>query len=281
MKQLRQYVRQIILEGSVKDEFEKAWRTSGERSDRSGFEEDEGTFHRDFISKMNPYRKASEKFYDKFFKEKRDLKRLWNETIDANGLRSFWEGPKMKYFHSLAYYASPSASVNKLQSAEQSDLEIKDLAIAAFLQKYKLKGNKDEMSTYGVYLPDVYSSQIFNDPNKMTIGVLLKGRVTIASSEDAYTESRSKATKKDIQRHKDSGMPKRIIPSDHMVSSLVFEEEDIKDMFVSECVLDNWGIEAIVYDPKKKEGVMLEASIKKLSKQYGIPFMTVQDAFGI
>jgi ribosomal protein L19E len=281
MKQLRQYIRQIILEGFVKDEFKKALRNAGERLNIENFEDDEGTFHRDAISKMNPYRKTTEDFYDRLFKEKRDLKRLWNKTIDANGLRSFWEGPKMKYFHSLSYYSSPSTSVDKLQSAENSDLEIKDLAIAAFLQKYKLKGNRDEMSTYGVYLPDVYSSQIMNDPSKLDIGVLLKGRVTIASSEDAYTESRSKATKKDMQRHKHSGMPKRIVATDFNVDSLVFEEEDIKEMFISECVLDNWGIEAIVYNPKKKEGAMLEASVKKLSKQYGIPFITVQDAFGI
>ena len=115
----------------------------------------------------------------------------------------------------------------------------------------------------------------------MTIGVLLKGRVTIATKEDAWTESRSKASKKDIQRHQDSGMPKRLMPTTSNVNNLLFEEEDILEYrMIGECVLDNWGIEAIVYNHKHFNADTLEPVVRKLSKEYGIPLLTAEEAFG-
>ena len=111
MKQLRRLIRQIILEGPVKDEFEEAWyNTEEERQNYDMMQSGEGTFHRDLLtnkskSYLRPY---TDEFIDQFFEDKRDLKRLWNNVIDENGLRSFWEGPKMQYFHSLSYYGSPA-----------------------------------------------------------------------------------------------------------------------------------------------------------------------------
>ena len=44
----------------------------------------------------------------------------------------------------------------------------------------------------------------------ITLGIILNPRrVTYASVSDAYTESRSLASEKDLQRHKGSGLPKR------------------------------------------------------------------------
>lgn len=280
MKLLRQIIRQIILEGPVKDEFDEAWFNSDtERETYKSADSEMGTFPRDAIDHGYQYRlDYSGDEIDQLFIDKRDLKRSWNEIIDANGLRSFWEGPKMKYFHSLSYYGAAVNAVDTLQQGEYSDNDIRDLSIASFLRDYKLQGNKDEMSTWGYYAPEKF---IACGKNQMTIGVLLKGRVTIATKEDAWTESRSKASKKDKQRHQSSGMPKRLMPTNSNVNNLLFEEEDIKEhRMIGECVLDNWGIEAIVYNPKNIQGARLGDVVRKLSKQYGIPWMTAENAFG-
>ena len=280
MKLLRQIIRQIILEGPVKDSFDEAWYNSDtERETYKSADSEMGTFPRDAIDHGYQYRlDYSGDEIDQLFTDKRDLKRSWNEIIDANGLRSFWEGPKMKYFHSLSYYGAAVNAVHTLQQGEYSDNDIRDLSIASFLRDYKLQGNKDEMSTWGYYVPEKF---IACGKNQMTIGVLLKGRVTIATKEDAWTESRSKASKKDKQRHQSSGMPKRLMPTNSNVNNLLFEEEDIKEnRMIGECVLDNWGIEAIVYNPKNIQGARLGDVVRKLSKQYGIPWMTAENAFG-
>ena len=282
MKNLRRLIRQIILEGPAKDEFDEAWYNSDtERETYKSADSEMGTFPRDAIDHGYQYRlDYSGDEIDQLFIDKRDLKRSWNETIDSKGLRSFWEGPKMKYFHSLAYYGSANSAVDTLQQGEYSDNDIRDLSISAFLREYKLAGNKDEMSTYGIYVPDKSLSVVDLHVNQMTIGVLLQGRVTMATNDDAWTESRSKATKKDRQAHRSSGIPKRIMPTNSNVHSLLFEEEDIKDKAVGECILDNWGIEAIVYNPKTITGAHLGDAVRKLSKQYGIPWKTAQDALG-
>ena len=282
MNQLRRLIRQIILEGPVKDQFDEAWYNSDtERETYKGADSEMGTFPRDAIDHGYQYRlDYSGDEIDQLFIDKRDLKRSWNETIDANGLRSFWEGPKMKYFHSLSYYGSGANSVDTLQQGEHSDNDIRDLSITAFLRDYKLTGNKDEMSTYGVYVPDKSLSVIDLHPHQTTIGVLLQGRVTIATNADAWTESRSKATKKDRRIHRSSGIPKRNMPTNANVHSLLFEEEDIKDKAIGECILDNWGIEAIVYNPKTRTGAYLGDAVRRLSKQYGIPWVTAQDTLG-
>lgn len=282
MKNLRRLIRQIILEGPVKDDFDEAWYNSDtERETYKSADSEMGTFPRDAIDHGYQYRlDYSGNEIDRLFIDKRDLKRSWNETIDANNLRSFWEGPKMKYFHSLAYYGSANSAVDTLQQGEYSDNDIRDLSISAFLREYKLTGNKDEMSTYGIYVPDKSLSVLDLHVNQMTIGVLLQGRVTMATNDDAWTESRSKATKKDRRVHKASGIPKRIMPTNANVHSLLFEEEDIKEKAIGECILDNWGIEAIVYNPKTRTGAHLGDAVRKLSKQYGIPWVTAQDALG-
>ena len=282
MKLLRQIIREILLEGPVKDEFEEEWYTEVDYSENTykNHQSEMGTFHRDAFTDGYRYSdEFTEEEKDQLFDAKRSLKRMWNETIDANNLRKFWEGPKMKYFHSLSYYGGAQNAVDSLQQGEYSDSDIRDLSISAFLREYKLKNNKDEMSTWGYHVP----SGIIKCPkNQMTLGVLLKGRVTMVSAEDAWTESRSKASKKDKQRHKGSGDPKRMVPTNSNVNNLLFEEVDILDRkAIGECIIDNWGIEAIVYNPKNAEGIKLEGALEKISEEYGIPVVTAQDAFGI
>ena len=277
---LRKLIRKLILEGPVKDEFDEAWYNSDtERETYKNADSEMGTFPRDAIDHGYQYRlDYTGDEIDQLFIDKRDLKRSWNETIDAKGLRSFWEGPKMKYFHSLSYYGNAKNAVDTLQQGEYSDNDIRDLSLASFLRDYKLTGNKDEMSTWGYYVP---AQQISCPINQMTLGVLLKGRVTLATADDAWTESRSKASKKDMQRHKSSGLPKRVMPTNSNVNNLLFEEEDITDGRMGECILDNWGIEAIVYNPKIRTGYALEPMIKELAEKYNIPLISAQDAFGV
>ena len=278
MKTLRRLIRQIILEGPVKDAFDEKWyNTEEERDTYRQTESEMGTFHRDaFDDAWSEWWPGIDA--DQLFKDKRDLKRLWNKTIDANGLRSFWQGPKMKYFHSLSYYGGSTSAKDTLQQQEYDDNDIRDLSLAAFLRDYSGRTVKDEMSTWGFYMPE----QINSCPSaQLQVGVLLSGRVTLATSDDAWTESRSKATKKDQQRHQGSGMPKRLMPTNSNVNNLVFEEEDIlKNQRIGECVIDNWEIEAIVYDPNQNRDPLLKIAAKQLAEEYGIPLVTAQSIGG-
>ena len=272
MKLLRRMIRQIILEGPVKDSFDELWyNTEEERQNYDMMQSGEGTFHRDLLadkskSYLRPY---TDEFIEQFFEDKRDLKRLWNNVVDENGLRSFWEGPKMQYFHSLAYYGSPAKGEDYLGTGQTEDEALSDLTAWGFFQLYDKTGNKDEMSTYGIYNGE---NQI---PKFQTnFGVMISGRVTLATMNDAWTESRSKGTKKDLANHASSGMPKRIMPTDEMIQTLLFEEEDIKEFGkIGECIIDNWSIDAIVCNPNMKDELVEAADA--LAKQYGVPMITI------
>lgn len=279
MKLLRRTIRQIILEGPVKDSFDEAWHNVDEERSEFPLDPDEtGTMHRDQLRSSTVGKPVdawnepvTDEDIEELFKNKRDLKRLWNEVIDSSDLRSFWEGPKMKYFHSLSYYGSADSGVDELQTGQTDDAALQDLTAYGFFQMYDKTGNKDEMSTYGIYNG---GHQIPRHQQKF--GVIISGRVTLATMEDAFTESRSKASPKDIAKHASSGMPKRIMPDDDKVASLLFEEDDIKDFRkIGECIIDNWSIEAIVCSPKLE--FELKNSAKVLSMQYKVPFLTPKD----
>ena len=279
VKDLRKLIRNIILEGPVKDSFEEKWYNVDQ--ERNQFENDPtstGTHHKDNLKQL--HLDKAHPAIDELFENKRDLKRLWNEIIDENNLRDFWEGPKMKYFHSLSYYGSPNSAVDKLSYSSDSDEEIQDLSGYGFFQKYNKSGNKDEMSTYGIYDGN---HQIPISQTKF--GVLISGRVTLATMDDAFTESRSKATDKDRARHIGSGMPKRIMIDDDSVSKLLFEEEDIGYYNkIGECILDNWSIEAVVYNSylaKSRRGEKLLKGAKMLAKRFGVPLLTSEEALGV
>ena len=68
------------------------------------------------------------------------------------------------------------------------------------------------------------------------------------------------------------------MPTDRMVTTLLFEEEDIiNSRRIGECILDNWSVEAIVYNPKSRSGAYIEEDAKKMAAQYGVPLLTSQD----
>ena len=273
MKLLRKMIRQIILEGPVKDSFDEAWfNTEEERSQFQGDPDVSGTMHKDQLKQVysnTDWFPTANEDIDSLFDEKRDLKRMWNQIVDAHDLRSFWEGPKMQYYHSLSYYGSPKKGVDQIQTGQTDDEALQDLSAHGFFQMYDKTGNKDEMSTYGIY------NGMNQIPKFQTnFGVMISGRVTLATMDDAFTESRSKASKKDLDTHASSGMPKRIMPTDDKIATLLFEEEDIKEFGkIGECIIDNWSIEAIVCNPNMRDELVKAADT--LAKQYRVPLITI------
>ena len=240
MKQLRYIIQQLILESVAKDYFDEAWfNTEEERPQQQwdNLRSMAGTFHKDKLKQNkldNHATHLSDEDIDALFDGKRDVKRLWNETIDKFNLRDFWENnDDIVYFHSLSYYDGTSKSGLQLDL----DDEPMNLSVSNFLKKYKIKGNKDEMSTFGVYKG---KSDVSRKDKKE--GFILKGRVTLVTKYDAFTESRSKGAPSDMERHKSSGMPKRMLPNSENISRLLFDEDDIPDRGIGECILDNWSI---------------------------------------
>ena len=175
----------------------------------------------------------------------------------------------MKYFHSLSYYGFLDDAVDNIQRGQTQDTELQDLSAHGFFQLYDKTGNKDEMSTYGVY-----GNEHQIPRQQMKFGVIISGRVTLATMDDAFTESRSKASKKDVATHATSGMPKRIMPTDDKIASLLFEEEDIKEFGkIGECIVDNWSIDAIVCT----RGHKIQAAAQELANQYGVPLVWARE----
>lgn len=261
MKQLRYIIQQLILESVAKDYFDEAWFNTEEERPQQQWDKLRsmvGTFHKDKLKqkKLRLFAPGvSDKDIDTLFKGKRDLKKLWNETIDKFNLRSFWENNEdIVYFHSLTYYDG----TNSTDASLQQDIidEPLNISVSTFIQTYDLKNNKDEMSTFGVH-----NGQSFASDREREEGFLLKGRVTFASSSDAWVESRSKGSFVDMNRHKSSGMPKRILPSSYNIGNLLFDETDILENSIGECILDNWSIVGYVYKPYG-DPQQLEATLK-------------------
>lgn len=265
MKQLRYIIQQLILESLAKDDFDEAWYNTEEERPQQQWDKLRsmvGTFHKDKLKQNkldNHATHLSDEDVDTLFKGKRDAKRLWNETIDKFNLRSFWENNEdIVYFHSLTYYGE-SFSGTKGKQLDTLQVDIADeplnLSVSAFLKNYKIKGNKDEMSTFGVYKGSSNAS-----PRERKEGFILKGRVTLATRYDAWVESRSKGSPSDMNRHKSSGMPKRSIPNSENIERLLFDASDIADRGVGECILDNWSIVGYLYNPDQDEK-QLEATL--------------------
>ena len=258
MKQLRYIIQQLILESVAKDYFDEAWFNTEEERPQQKWDKLRsmvGTFHKDKLKQNkldNHATHLSDEDIDTLFHGKRDLKRLWNDTIDTFNLRDFWENNEdIVYFHSLTYYGEGSSgTAGKHIDGLQVDMvdEPLNLSVSSFLKKYKIKDNKDEMSTFGVYKGKTSASR-----RERREGFVLKGRVTMASNGDAFTESRSKGSPTDMNRHQGSGMPKRMVPNSENINRLLFDESDIIGERIGECILDNWSIVGYVYNPDQDE----------------------------
>lgn len=248
MKLLRETVRKLILESQAKDEFDEwLWNVDDSDPDPNRYDyldtDMMGTKHRNtqlqsVFPRGSSWHQPSEEEVDGWIAQKRDIKRKWNELADHD----FWQGPKMKYFHDLTYYGESGGDDAPLQRGVSEESELYDISIQTFLETYKLHGNKDEMSTWGI--SDLKPIRGF-----VKYGLLLKGRVTLAHKGDAFVESRSKTTPEDFEHYRNSGLPKRAgVKESH---GLLFNEEDVMDRNgkVGECILDNWSVVGIVVKP--------------------------------
>ena len=278
---LRKVIRQLILERSQQHADMMEWwynRDEGEAPDYDDWGDEDFTKHRDML-RQNPANKSgafdgvvnpSEEQADELFKNKRDLKRYWNENCD----REFWESGKVQFFHSLVYYGgSLEKQVDELGTEKVKDRQLRDMSIKAFFDMYGRGINKDELSTYGIYKDRVAVAESLRD---FALGVLVEGRVTFAHRYDAWVESRSKATKADMAKHKGSGLPKRMTPRSDLIDGIVFNEEDVKEVGLGECVVDNWRAIAVCVGEEDILDDYLGSSIEDIEsdcEKLGIPFV--------
>lgn len=277
MKLLRKAIRKLILESPEDDMFMEWWFDKKDRVPYRKWSRLDFTKHKEMLTKHPDesfeelgFVRPDEQQIKKLFKDKRVIKKYWNENCD----RAFWQSGKVKFFHSLNYY-EPDVPSDALMKGIATEGGMVNMSIKGFLQKYKLKNNKDEMSTYGIYdrqAPDDVDLEV------LSLGVLIEGRVTFAHSKDAMVESRSKATPADYKTHKSSGMPKRMSPHYEYLQGLLFTEEDCRDKGVGECILDNWSVKAIVLEKgsMRKEQ---ELGVHKLAAELGIDIVYSHEVF--
>ena len=279
-RDLRKLIRKLILERSQAfEDFNEHWyNTEEDRQQFDDWEHLDFTKHKDMLNKtlhdvsgvLNPQRRAkikarTPKQVETLFDQKRYVKKYWNEHCD----REFWQSGKVKYFHSLSYYGDPGTS---LQLGIEDETEMQDMSIFKFFRQYDLKNNKDEMSTFGIYKDWVPHCE---STNALQFGVLIEGRVTFAHSEDAFVESRSKGLPSDHEKHKSSGMPKRISPTSELVEGILFDEEDVKEVGLGECILDNWSVSAIVVSEHIRTSVV--ERYKAAAEHFNLPLITGKD----
>ena len=278
---LRKVIRQLILERSQQHADMMEWwynRDEGEAPDYDDWADEDFTKHRDML-RQNPANKSgvfdgltnpTEEQADELFKSKRDLKRYWNENCD----RKFWESGKVQFFHSLLYYGGTlEKQVDELGTEKVKDRHLRDMSIKAFFDMYGRGVNKDELSTYGIYKDRVGQAESLRD---FCLGVLVEGRVTFAHRYDAWVESRSKATKADMAKHKGSGLPKRMTPRSDLIDGIVFNEEDVKEVGLGEVVVDNWKAIAVCVGEEDLLYEELDIEMEEIEKQceeMGLPFV--------
>ena len=69
------------------------------------------------------------------------------------------------------------------------------------------------------------------------------------------------------------------------MESLLFDETDIKEAqgLVGECVVDNWDVVAIVYDPKQYPEADYSREVQRqyeaVAERYGVKFMLKDEVF--
>ena len=283
---LRSLIRNILMETQTRNQrVMDHWLTQGAGQNPGPIEKIKpgdavpiSTLHKDNLKSlrkdMETTRHFPESAIDAYFDDKRNIKRKWNEMVDQD----FWQDEsKLTYFHDLSYYGG-FGDTDELETGKSGD-NLKNLTVRGFLKKYANRRNRDELSTWGIWFgkwktPDRW---MLNRDGAPTLGVIVRGRVTLAHSGDAWTESRSKGTEIDMERHKGSGMPKRIDRT--RASGLVFDHGEIQlGNGLGECILDNWTVDYVVYNPKYLEPEAIK-EIRQACDELGVSYITAQRAF--
>jgi len=248
MKHLRQYIRQILLIESYAKRQKAEEMIFTQPQQWRPDESDQGVYHKDYAETIAQQYKDNDAQQD-YVNLRRNIKRYWNENADHD----FWQSDKITIVHDLTYYE------------ENDPEEYQDMSILDFVKKYTpgVK-QKDEMSAYGFL-----DNRIAKKPS---IGIILKGRVTYAANRDAWSESRSKMTKRDEQKYKSSGIPKRPgIANDFNPDSILFDEKDIRRDKIGELIVDNWTYDTVILNFEqayKEKGIKHPKYRAKMKKKF-------------
>lgn len=235
MTSIRKLIKALLLETpELQGAFAELQynREAGQMTDISGLNSsgvfssaNPGTMHRDELETTFGKDKAGE-----YIDLKREMKKFWNENAD----HAYWK--TVKCVHSLGYYSSNSGDPDRGEV---------DATVEQFIQKHPPgQGQRDEMSCYGIIgseRPEVLEGQM---------AIIISGRVTFASTEDAFSESRGAASSNDIKRHKGSGLPKRPNLGGMDEDSALFDEEDVRNSrqgYIEELIVDNWTWDTLIW----------------------------------
>ncbi len=242
MRYLRQYIRALIRE--TPEQRYAIGEMIHASDDEIPTRVDAGIYHQ-YYAAQNPnlpgFKKIKQGSHDEkmtkmaaYFDLRRDVKRYWNEEAD----HKFIQNPNnILPVHDLTYY----------EALGLKDFE--DLNILDFVKKYPPGViQKDEMSTFG-YTRKTRDKFPY-------LAVILKGRITFVMHDDAFTESRSLATAADIERHRQSGLPKRPgISTRFNFDKIIFDKSDLEEIVMSERIgevtVDNWTYDTIIFDREK------------------------------
>jgi len=262
MSDIRKLIRSIIMETpELQNAFAELQynREAGKMTDISGLNADgqfsganPGTMHKDELESSFGKDKAGE-----YIDLKREMKRFWNENADHN----YWK--TVKCIHSLGYYSSNSGD------PERGEV---DATVEQFVQRHPPgQRQRDEMSCYGIIgseRPEVLEGQL---------AIIISGRVTFASSEDAFSETRGSASAGDIKRHKGSGLPKRPNLGGMDEHSALFDEEDVRNTingYIEEVIVDNWTWNTLIWpwdpftDIQKEVEALNKIGVKVVDEEF-------------
>lgn len=281
MKNLRKYIREILLEAQFHQSYLDQFVHNRENTPYSPL----GTSHREYEKEVNQAKRnidhpghedlPSDEEIDAKFDLRRDVKKFWNENAD----HEYWQDPnKVIAIHDLSYYADLAEDDDE-KFAEDLKGDI-DLKIESFLKKYPPgKIQKDEMSTYGYTSMNQFLDRD-SDHHRISLAVILNPRrVTFASRADAYTESRGSASEKDLKRHAGSGLPKRpSIGKYFQGKGVLFDEGDVTSRQsvskrgIGELIIDNWSYDTLVINTgyNKHLSVKRVKQIIKAAKKHGL-----------
>ena len=275
MRNLREYIRQIILESpELQADMEEFVHNrentpyTGSRSMSTQHREYAKTTGRDHLSRGE---QMSDDEIDRSFELRRDVKKFWNENAD----HKFWQNPnKVIAVHDLGYYSDlgdpDEEDPSPWLADDEDDMLEKDLSVPLFIKKYPPgKIQKDEMSTYG-FLGSLNS--IF-PLKRINLGIILDPRrVTYAAKRDAFSESRGQASAADKERHKGSGLPKRPrVGSRFLGRNQLFDEEDVKTAGkIGELIVDNWTYKIVVINPAFYGNLDEQEAVVNSIKAHGV-----------
>jgi len=176
---------------------------------------------------------------------RRKIKKSWNRFAD----HAFFQDPKkMQVIHFLGLYSGGSSLTDYFPEGKVTPGRIPGIHIPS----------RNELSCFG-YIPPANPKDFIGFATGPYF-TFKKYRVTLVSTQDAATERLSKATPKDIERMKGSGLAKRpsaLSPD----SDFPIDEEGAFSYDLEEVVIDNWVVDTC-YGPQEEAEYAEELGLK-------------------